>query len=184
LQAIQLSLQNYNSVCLKLIGLISDTHGHLDPKVFKYFDKVDEIWHAGDVGNFEVIEKLKEFKPFKGVYGNIDGQRVRAEFPENLRFICEGLDVWITHIGGYPNRYDNRVRAQIFENPPQLFITGHSHILKVMWDKKLNLLHLNPGAAGISGFHQVKTLMRFAINKGKVENLEVIELGPKARKLS
>ena len=100
MQAIQLSLQNYNSVCLKLIGLISDTHGHLDPKVYKYFDKVDEIWHAGDVGNFEVIKKLQEFKPLKGVYGNIDGQRVRAEFPENLRFICEGLDVWITHIGG------------------------------------------------------------------------------------
>ena len=169
---------------MKRIGLLSDTHGFLDPKIWNYFENVDEIWHAGDVGNFEVIEKLQEFKPLKGVYGNIDGQRVRAEFPENLRFICEGLDVWITHIGGYPNRYDNRVRTQIFENPPQLFITGHSHILKVMWDKKLNLLHLNPGAAGISGFHQVKTLMRFAINKGKVENLEVIELGPKARKLS
>jgi len=169
---------------LKIIGLISDTHGHLDEKVYKYFANVDEVWHAGDVGDFSVIEKLEAFKPLKGVFGNIDGQRVRGVFPENLRFDCEGLDVWITHIGGYPNRYDLRVKFEILKNPPQLFISGHSHILKAMWDKKLNLLHLNPGAAGISGFHKVKTLMRFAVNKGKVENLEVIELGPKSKKLS
>lgn len=168
----------------KKIGLISDTHGYLDPKVFKYFDQVDEIWHAGDVGDFNVVEKLQSFKPLKGVFGNIDGSKVRSVFPENLRFSEQGVDVWITHIGGYPDKYNPRVKPEIYNYPPMLFIAGHSHILKVMFDKKLGLLHLNPGAAGKSGFHQTKTIMRFELTEGKVKNLEVIELGPKSYKLS
>lgn len=163
------------------VGLISDTHGYLDPKVQKYFEKVDEIWHAGDVGNISVIDDLRKIcKTVKGVYGNIDGQAVKHEFKEHNRFFCENVDVWITHIGGYPGKYDNRVKPEIFKNPPKLFITGHSHILKVMWDKNLNLVHFNPGAAGKTGLHKTKTLLRFAIDGNQIKNLEVIELGPKS----
>ncbi len=169
---------------MKSIGLISDTHSYFEPKVKKYFGEVDEIWHAGDVGEYTVIEQLQKIAPVKGVYGNIDGAPIRNEFPEHNRFVCEGLDVWITHIGGYPGRYNQRVRPMIYQNPPGLFITGHSHILKVMFDKKLGLLHLNPGAAGLQGFHKVKTIMRFKIEDGKVKDLEAIELGPKSNKLS
>ena len=158
------------------IGLISDTHGYLHPRVTHFFKDCDEIWHAGDIGNVEVSDKLKEFKPFKAVYGNIDGAEIRKEFPKNLRITVAGLDVWITHIGGYPNRYDRRVQEEIQRTPPKLFICGHSHILKAVNDKKLNLLHLNPGAAGKVGFHQVLTLMRFNIKHGKILDLEVIEL--------
>lgn len=165
------------------IGLISDTHSYLDPKVKKYFKEVDEIWHIGDVGNVEVIHELTKIKPVRGVYGNIDGQDIRKIFPKHAKFTCEEVTVWLTHIGGYPGRYAKEVRERIRFAPPQLFISGHSHILKVMYDKKLNLLHINPGAAGKSGFHKVKTLVRFTIDKKEIKDLEVIELGPKQEPL-
>ena len=161
------------------IGLISDTHSYLDPAVFTYFEHCDEIWHAGDFGSMEVIEQLRGFKPLRGVFGNIDDKPIRLEYPEHLRFMCEDVDVWMTHIGGYPGKYSPLVREEIRKNPPKLFICGHSHILKVQFDQKLGLLHLNPGAAGKQGWHQVRTLMRFDINGNKIENLEVIELNPR-----
>jgi putative phosphoesterase len=159
------------------IGLISDTHSYLDPQVPAIFAEVDEIWHAGDIGSLEVTDQLAAFKPLRAVYGNIDGATIRAEYPEHLRFELEGLDVWITHIGGYPGRYDRRIREEIRENPPDLFICGHSHILKVLPDRKLNLLHINPGAAGQHGFHRVKTVIRFSIDQGEIKDVEVVELG-------
>lgn len=158
------------------IGLISDTHGYLDDAVFRNFDQCDEIWHAGDFGNIELAEKLASFKPLKGVYGNIDGADIRLSYPENLRFECEQTGVFMTHIGGYPGKYAPRIREELFLDPPGLFITGHSHILKVMFDKKLSCLHLNPGAAGKYGWHKVRTLLRFCISEEKIHNLEVIEL--------
>jgi len=161
---------------MKKIGLISDTHGYLDDAVFKHFDACDEIWHAGDFGP-DVADKLAAFKPLKGVYGNIDDEVIRAEFPEHLRFSCEQVDVWITHIGGYPGKYAPGIRSEIYTNPPQLFITGHSHILKVMFDPKISCLHINPGAAGKSGWHKVKTLIRFCISEDKIHTLEAIEMG-------
>lgn len=160
------------------IGLISDTHSYLDPKVFDVFKDVDEIWHAGDIGVVEVAEKLKAFKPFFAVYGNIDGRDIRQEYPLMLELEREGLKVLITHIGGYPGNYDPRARKKIEELKPDIFICGHSHILKVMRDEKHNnLLALNPGAAGQEGFHKVKTVLRFTLNNKKVENMEVVELG-------
>ena len=162
---------------MKKIGLLSDTHSALPKTVFKYFEDVDEIWHAGDIGNIEVIEKLEDFKPTKAVFGNIDDEQIRFVYPENLRFDCEGVDVFMTHIGGYPGRYNKRVTKIFEENPPALFICGHSHILKVMNDKKYNFLHINPGACGNVGIHQVKTLIRFSIDAGSVKDLEVVELG-------
>lgn len=161
------------------IGLISDTHNFLDDSVFKHFENCDEIWHAGDFGNIELADKLAAFKPLKGVYGNIDGKDIRQVYPENLRFNCEAVDVWITHIGGYPDRYSPAVRSEIYSNPPKLFISGHSHILKVIFDKKISCLHLNPGAAGKQGWHKVRTLLRFSITGEKIHDLEVIELGGK-----
>jgi putative phosphoesterase len=158
------------------IGLISDTHGFLDDSVFKHFAACDEIWHAGDFGNIELADKLAEFKPLKGVYGNIDGKDVRLVYPEHLRFKCEDVDVWMTHIGGYPDRYSPAVKTEIYINPPKLFISGHSHILKAIFDKKISCLHLNPGAAGKQGWHKVHTLMRFNITGDKIHQLEVIEL--------
>jgi len=165
------------------IGLISDTHSTLDRRVFDYFKECDEVWHAGDIGTLALADELADFKPFKAVYGNIDGHEIRAAYPEHLRFRCENVDVWITHIGGYPGRYSHHVKPDIYDNPPRIFITGHSHILKVMPDKKSGLLHMNPGAAGVHGFHQVKTLLRFAIDGDKIQDLEVIELGPRSAKL-
>ena len=162
------------------IGLISDTHGYFDESVFTHFENCDEIWHVGDFGSMEVIERLEAFKPLRGVYGNIDDKDIRLKFPEHLRFQCEQVDVWMTHIGGYPGRYASAVKPEIVNNPPKLFISGHSHILKVQYDPKLQLLHLNPGAAGKQGWHKVKTIMRFEINADKIENLEVIELGSRA----
>ncbi|WP_375325151.1 metallophosphoesterase family protein [Flagellimonas sp. GZD32] len=159
------------------ILLLSDTHGHLDDTILKYAAQADEIWHAGDIGSLSVTDKLEALKPVRGVHGNIDDHVIQKEFPENNRFMCEGVDVWITHIGGYPNRYNIRIREEIKNNPPKLFICGHSHILKVMHDKKLNLLHMNPGACGKHGFHQVRTMLRFVINGDKISDLEVIELG-------
>jgi uncharacterized protein len=158
------------------IGLISDTHSYLDDAVFKHFENCDEIWHAGDFGSIEVADKLAAFKPFKGVYGNIDGGDIRKTYPENLRFKCENVDVWITHIGGYPDRYSSLVKPEIYTNPPQLFICGHSHILKVIYDKKISCLHINPGAAGKQGWQKVRTLIRFAIDDDKIKDLQIVEL--------
>lgn len=159
------------------ILLLSDTHGHMDDTILKYARSADEIWHAGDIGNLEVTDQLEAIKPLKGVYGNIDDHIIQKEFPEHNRFFCEGVDVWITHIGGYPTKYNVRVREEIKANPPKLFICGHSHILKVMHDKKLDVLHMNPGACGKHGFHAVRTMLRFQIDGEKISNLEVIELG-------
>jgi uncharacterized protein len=159
------------------IALLSDTHNYLDPKIFKYFETCDEIWHAGDIGTISICEQLAAVKPFKAVYGNIDGNDIRVQYPKDLRFNCEGLDVWMTHIGGYPDHYSPLVKPEIFNHPPGLFICGHSHILKVIFDKKLNLLHINPGAAGNHGFHKVKTLVRFSIEQGNIKDLEIVELG-------
>nr|WP_298791115.1 metallophosphoesterase family protein [uncultured Allomuricauda sp.] len=159
------------------ILLLSDTHGHMDDSILKYAKQADEIWHAGDIGNLAVTDKLKAAKPLRGVFGNIDDHTIQLEFPEHNRFLCEGVDVWITHIGGYPEKYNVRVRDEIKRNPPKLFICGHSHILKVMNDRKLNLLHMNPGACGKHGFHRVRTMLRFIIDGTNISNLEVIELG-------
>lgn len=158
------------------IGLMSDTHGYLHPQIFRHFSEVDEIWHAGDIGTMQLAEELASFKPFRAVYGNVDGKDLRTNYPEDLRFHCEGMDVWITHIGGYPGHYSPRVKPLILQNPPQLFICGHSHILKVVPDNKLHLLHINPGACGRQGWHKIKTIVRFEINEGKLSHLEVIEL--------
>ena len=162
---------------MKKIGLISDTHAYIDPSVFKYFEKVDEIWHAGDIGSEEVSDRLAAFKPYKAVYGNIDGGKLRTMHPKNLHFMCERVKVFMTHIGGPALKYNEEVRKQILEQSPALFICGHSHILKVIFDKKFNMLYMNPGAAGIHGFHKVKTLLRFSVDEDKIKDLEVIELG-------
>jgi len=162
---------------LKKILLLSDTHSYIDDRILEYARQADEVWHAGDIGDLNVTDKLKEVKPLRAVFGNIDNHEARKEFPLNNRFICEGVDVWITHIGGYPNKYSPVIKEKIKENPPKLFISGHSHILKVMPDKKLGLLHMNPGACGKHGFHQVRTMLRFEIEQAEIKNLEVIELG-------
>ncbi len=161
---------------MKTIGLISDTHGYLDDAVFKHFDACDEVWHAGDFGP-DVAAALSAFKPLKGVFGNIDDKEIRRDFPEDLRFRCEQVDVWITHIGGYPGKYAPRIKREIYTKPPGLFISGHSHILKVVFDPKINTLHINPGAAGKHGWHKVRTLIRFCISEEKIHNLVAIELG-------
>ena len=158
------------------IGLLSDTHGYWDGRYLKYFEPCDEIWHAGDIGSLEIIQKLEAFRPLRAVYGNIDGQDIRLRFPEINRFTIDETDVLIKHIGGYPGKYDPSVRNILSTHPPQLFISGHSHILKVKYDSKLGLLHINPGAAGKYGFHTVRTLVRFRIDKGNFSDLEVIEL--------
>lgn len=161
---------------MKRIGLLSDTHGYWDARYLKYFESCDEIWHAGDIGSMEIVEKLQAFRPLRAVYGNIDGQDIRLIFPAINRFTIEGADVLIKHIGGYSGRYDPSIHGTLLVNPPSLFISGHSHILKVKYDKTLNMLHINPGAAGKYGFHKVRTLVRFSINEGKFLDLEVIEL--------
>ena len=160
---------------MKFIGLLSDTHGHVDDAVFKFFENVDEIWHAGDFGNLQTADKLAAFKPLKGVYGNIDDSKLRLVYPENLRFTCENVDVFMTHIGGYPGRYEKRIYHELISHPPKLFITGHSHILKVMYDKKLGFLHVNPGSAGKYGFHTKITLIRFKIDDDNISDLEIYE---------
>jgi uncharacterized protein len=164
---------------MKKILLLSDTHGHMDDRIKKYAAEADELWHAGDIGTTSVSDELQKIKPLKAVYGNIDGAEIRKEFPLNQRFMCEKVDVWITHIGGYPGRYSPAVKEEIKKDPPKIFISGHSHILKVMPDKKLNLLHLNPGAVGKQGFHQMRTMLRFVIDGEDIRDLEVIELGKK-----
>ena len=160
---------------MKKILLLSDTHSYMDTKILKYVKQADEVWHAGDIGDLAVTDAIKALKPLRAVYGNIDDATARVEFPEHDRFMCEDVDVWITHIGGYPPKYNHRVKEEISKNPPNLFISGHSHILKVMPDKKLDLLHMNPGAAGTHGFHKVRTMLRFEIEGRKIKNLEVIE---------
>lgn len=162
---------------MKKIGLLSDSHGYFDERIAEFLSTCDEIWHAGDIGNIETADKYKKIKLFRAVYGNIDGQDVRIVYPQHQRFLCEGVDVWITHIGGYPGKYTPEVKQEIYEKPPKLFISGHSHILKVINDKKLSLLHINPGAAGIYGIHKVRTLIRFNIIGGTIKDLEVVELG-------
>lgn len=164
---------------MKKIGLISDTHGYLDEAVVTYFSNCDEIWHAGDWGSPEVVEKLKSLKvpKLKGVFGNIDGQDIRAQFQEQLVFMCEDVKVMIRHIGGYPPRYNPETKKELQLHRPQLFIAGHSHILKVMYDEQLQCLHMNPGAAGKQGWHKVRTLLRFVIDGKEMKQCEVIELG-------
>jgi len=164
---------------LKKILLLSDTHSHIDERILHYAGEADEIWHAGDIGTTDISDELKKIKPLRAVYGNIDDAEIRKEFPLHQRFKCEGVDVWITHIGGYPGRYSPAIREQIKQDPPKLFISGHSHILKVMNDKNLRLLHMNPGAAGKQGFHKKRTMLRFKIDNENISDLEVIELKSK-----
>ena len=159
------------------ILLLSDTHSHIDDAILKHVQWADELWHAGDIGSLNVTDAIEKLKPLKGVHGNIDDHIIQKEFPENNRFFCEEVDVWITHIGGYPPKYNNKTRDVIKLNPPKIFISGHSHILKVMWDKKLGVLHMNPGACGKHGFHQMRTMLRFVIDKADIKDLEIIELG-------
>ena len=159
------------------IGLISDTHNYLDEAVFKHFEKCDEIWHAGDFGTATIADSLKEFKPLKGVYGNIDGYDIRSFYPEKLVWNCENVKIYMTHIGGHPNKYAAGIKDQLISNQAMLFISGHSHILKIIYDNKINCLHINPGAAGNQGWHKVRTIVRFAIDGSNIKDCEVIELG-------
>ncbi|SEL96785.1 hypothetical protein SAMN04487910_3749 [Aquimarina amphilecti] len=164
---------------MKKILLLSDTHSYIDDRILHYVHEADEVWHAGDIGDLKVTDKIEAIKPLRAVYGNIDDDKARVCFPLHQRFSCEEVSVWITHIGGYPPKYNRNTIEEIKTNPPQLFICGHSHILKVIPDKNNNVLHMNPGAAGKHGFHKVRTMLRFTLSKGKIENLEVIELGKK-----
>ena len=159
------------------IGLISDTHSFLDPTVFEHFKDCDEIWHAGDFGNMEVIEALQKFKPLKGVYGNIDTPEIQQLFPEQNIFTCEKVKVFMQHIGGYPEKYAPGVRIKIKAEEPKIFISGHSHILKIMYDDRYQCLHINPGAAGNQGWHKIKTLVRFVIDGADIRDCEIVELG-------
>ena len=164
---------------IMFIGLISDTHGIFDEPFRQFLEPVDEIWHAGDFGGIQTAEAIAAFKPLKGVYGNCDGYDVRLDYPLYQLFDCEGMKVLMTHIGGYPGRYDSRARALIDEFSPDLFVCGHSHILKVVNDVKRNMLVMNPGAAGIQGFHIVRTALRFRIGEANIRGLEVFELDRK-----
>ena len=161
---------------MKRIGLLSDTHAYWDDRYRQYFGECDEIWHAGDIGSLEVAMRLQEICPLRAVYGNCDGGDLRRLFSERLRWTCEGASVLMTHIGGYPNHYEPAIRPLLYNNPPSLFISGHSHILKVQYDERLHLLHINPGAAGLQGWHKVRTLVRFTVDKGEFKDLEVIEI--------
>ena len=161
---------------MKKILLLSDTHSYIDAQILKFAKQADEVWHAGDIGDLSVTDTLSKLKPLRAVYGNIDNNEARLEFPLDNTFTLEGVSVWITHIGGYPNKYNPRVKELLQKNTPKLFICGHSHILKVQYDKKLNLLHINPGAAGNHGFHKVRTMIRFELDNSEIKNMEVIEL--------
>ena len=167
---------------MKKILLLSDSHSHIDDQMLKYIKAADEVWHAGDIGNINVTDTIQKHTTLRAVYGNIDDVTVRKSFPLDAKFTIEQVKVWMTHIGGYPNRYDFRVREQLKKNPPNLFISGHSHILKVMYDKKLQLLHINPGAVGKYGIHTVRTMVRFEIEKNNIQNLEIIELEKRKNK--
>ena len=161
---------------MKQILLLSDTHSFIDDQILKFVKQADEVWHVGDIGNLNVTDTIKKLKPLRAVYGNIDDADARAEFPLDAKFTVENVSIWMTHIGGYPNNYNRRIKEDIKKNPPKIFISGHSHILKVQYDKKLNLLHLNPGAAGNHGFHKVRTMLRFELDNTEIKNLEIIEL--------
>ncbi len=161
---------------MKKILLLSDTHSYIDAQIIKFVKQCDEVWHAGDIGNLDVTDSIKKIKPLRAVYGNIDDKDARSEFPLDNKFTLEGVDVWMTHIGGYPNKYNQRIREEIKINSPKIFIAGHSHILKIQYDKKLELLHLNPGAAGNYGFHKIRTMLRFKIDNGEIKDMEIIEL--------
>ncbi|MDD2385166.1 MAG: metallophosphoesterase family protein [Bacteroidales bacterium] len=160
---------------MRKIGLISDTHGHIDSECLDFLSDVDEIWHAGDIGSEQILDLLESKKPVRAVYGNIDDTNIRKRTKENLRFNCEEVDVWITHIGGYPGNYSSKIKNEIKKNPPRIFISGHSHILKIINDKKLGLLHINPGAAGNKGWHKFVTAIRFVINGDQISDLQVFE---------
>ena len=166
---------------MKRIGLLSDTHSYWDERYEKYFADVDEIWHAGDIGSTELAERFQAFKPFCAVCGNCDGGDLRRMFPELLRFKCEDADIMIKHIGGYPGNYDRSIVGRMYTSPPDLFISGHSHILKILYDKTLRCLHINPGAAGLQGWQKVRTLVRFTVDGKEFKDLEVIELGEKKK---
>ena len=160
------------------IGLLSDTHSHLEPKVFEYFKDCHEIWHGGDIGDAAVINDLEKFKPVRAVFGNIDDKEMQVRFPEDLWFKCEGLTIWMTHIGGAPPNYNPRIKKILKDRIPDIFICGHSHILRIKKDPNYkNMLYLNPGAAGNHGFHLIKTLVRFEVTGKEIKNMEVIELG-------
>lgn len=161
------------------IGILSDTHGYWDDRYLEYFEPCDEIWHAGDIGSVELARRLAAFRPLRAVYGNIDGQELRRLYPQTLRFTVDGAEVLMKHIGGYPGRYDPSIRGTLLAHPPRLFVCGHSHILKVQYDRTLRMLHINPGAAGKQGWHQVRTLVRLAVDNGQFGDLEVIELADK-----
>jgi len=159
------------------IGLISDTHNYLDEAVFKHFENCDEIWHAGDFGTAVIADRLQQFKPLRGVYGNIDGNDIRTLYPQKLAWNCEDVKIYMTHIGGHPNKYAPGIKQDLLTNGARLFISGHSHILKIIYDDKINCLHMNPGAAGNQGWHKIRTIVRFAIDGSNIKNCEVIELG-------
>lgn len=161
---------------MKRIGLLSDTHGYWDERYAKYFATCDEIWHAGDIGSMLIAERLAQIAPLRAVYGNCDGGDLRLMYPEKLCWSCEGAEVLMKHIGGYPGHYDPSIREQIYRRPPKLFISGHSHILKIKYDKELHLLHVNPGAAGLQGWQTVRTLVRFTADEGRFYDIEVIEM--------
>ena len=167
---------------MRRIGLMSDTHGYIHPELKRIFKDCDEIWHAGDFGNLETVDALRKLKPLRGVYGNIDDTGIRSEFPDMLRFTCEEVDVLMIHIGGYPGNFSSKVREIMRVRPPKLFISGHSHILKIIFDKKHNCLHLNPGAAGRHGFHKVISMLRFVIDGPHIKDMEVVEF-PRENKL-
>lgn len=166
---------------MKRIGLLSDTHSYWDERYEKYFADVDEIWHAGDIGSTELAERFQAFKPFRAVCGNCDGGDLRRMFPDLLRFKCEDADIMIKHIGGYPGNYDRSIVGRMYTSPPDFFISGHSHILKILYDKTLRCLHINPGAAGLQGWQKVRTLVRFTVDGKEFKDLEVIELGEKKK---
>lgn len=165
---------------MKRIGLLSDTHSWLDPRLQHHFRDCDEIWHAGDIGSMEVADQLQRWKPLRAVHGNVDGTALRARFPAHQRYTIQGLRVWITHIGGRPPKYDPAVREELKRDPPGLFICGHSHICLVQFDQALNMLYMNPGAAGRHGWHKVRTALRFNVEAGRPKGLELIELGPRS----
>lgn len=173
-------LATSKSHVLKKILLLSDTHSHIDDTILKYAAQADEAWHAGDIGDLAVTDALKQVTQLRAVFGNIDDDKARREFPLHDRFFCEDVDVWMTHIGGFPGNYNPTIRSELYLNPPKLFICGHSHILRVMNDKKIGALHMNPGAAGKHGFHSVRTMLRFTIDGSSIANLEVIEMAKRA----
>lgn len=163
------------------IGLLSDTHSYMDDRILHHLEEVDEVWHAGDIGNVAVSDTLEGFKPLRAVYGNIDGDKLRRIHPVEQHFELEGLTVWMTHIAGRPGRYSKGILELIRRRKPDILVCGHSHILKVQRDHQFNLLYMNPGAAGIHGFHKVRTLLRFSLHQGKIEDMEVVELGTRSK---